>query len=45
MRARIVAVSLLGLLVTVDSASAERRVAFVMGNGAYTKLPAFARSI
>jgi uncharacterized caspase-like protein len=39
MRALIVAVSVLGLLVTANSAKAGRRVAFVLGNGAYQKLP------
>jgi uncharacterized caspase-like protein len=39
MRALILALSMLGLLVTANSAKAARRVAFVVGNGAYQKLP------
>jgi uncharacterized caspase-like protein len=35
MRAWIIALSLLGILVTANSAKADRRVAFVVGNGAY----------
>jgi uncharacterized caspase-like protein len=35
MRFWILALSLLGFLVTADAAKAERRVAFVVGNGAY----------
>ena len=38
MRAWIAALSL-GLLVTTGVAKAEQRVALVMGNGAYAKLP------
>jgi hypothetical protein len=42
MRLLILALSVLGLLVSVDAAKADRRVAFVVGNGAYkhvTPLP------
>jgi uncharacterized caspase-like protein len=40
MRFLIIAISALGLLLTANSAKADRRVAFVVGNGAYRNVQA-----